>query len=1856
MKKVCMALLALLFFPAQNSWSQNDGYKSDYQNDSVRVKPAKWHDLKDEFQIGGEDGFDSREYWNLSNGRGRVQATHTNVDTLYVHSGETINLHLQDRLYSGSSKEYSVRTYQRWYDFRRLASFETAQGTKDWNYKDLLIPTGRTGYRFQNGYVGSPLTGTGNNQVLDNMLFHYPTADEFAQMFPGNTDSELDNIYYLIACDVSGYNDYTPQYEKETSKNSSFQKNGFWEPTLSHRFIYYISEVDGNVHTSYVRRWKEGIDNGRLTSSDERSNAYLEESEISFPAVRRATYTKELVSLQKEARGYAIPNVKNDNMNVALNVEVVDNSAGISLLKSTISGENTVIQFNYPSGDKVEDGSKASIIVYKQIDGKRYNIARYKLSFQTEGQLLSQSELEENQEEGKEFYFRSPAYLKDNYELLTELNFDYDTRVASELYNNQKYYPFPQNWDVCSYAFYDGSYQHGDFRGGKGDYAEWGYYALTNNYVECPGGGWGKNYPVPNDDHLIRFNSRGNKSSYHMYIDASDSPGLIARIPFKEKLCRGSELFVTAWVKSARSQWGSTADHNAAMMFTIMGVRELRNGEQAFMPIYRHQTGQIPTSFLDLGKKDRNDWMQVYFSFINPSDNIDFDSYIIQVDNQCASTAGGDMYLDDIRVYVKRPQAKVMQLSVNCVDDAVRVNFSMDWNRLLSRLGIDGAAEGNHSVDFCFVDTVKFANRMLELEPTIPDKETRIVRALEDAAVEPETGVFKSFQRFNFKTPFDRNVAYKAGDDNYSLARNNTEGEGEEKQFFFFAGKDDAGNDVLTADFFSMLAPNRPYWLLITDSYADEGETEAKNFLNDWGTNCAIKTEFMVQSRDLVRVNGEIIKPTTSYCAGKVLDFTVDLRVPVGDDYKEVTKGVYFDWFFGSPGNKDTEEEFLQANADYDNISVLEALRVFREYYPDADRITEDTPPTDGDGTVGAFTRNMWLLLKKYNDIEGTNDHYPGLALNYSKADLMLRKSGLHMIIMPIRTTLPPGSGITQEQWNLVCWNYIPILMNISGESPHMRIGFNDMDYPEEYNPNIRIGYKQLHDTDASKPLMISLREAAFVYDRNGTMQPIEPISPVADYEKFKYIYLVGTDDPEYEELFNDGANHDFDYPIGFLDDLHAEYYNPGSQFNDYMKVHFDFEGELVKGETNPLKQFRPKEGHKYVFTVYFEEVDKDGNSTRAACEGQFNVSMIVVPEYLVWNGTTKGTGGYTVGDWNNDDNWKRATHEQVGMAVSSDGALYPNSEGKSYENTGRAYTPMSFSKVIIPRKTQVELYRAGHTQRIWWENFKPDYIAPHTFRIEYDLMTFEEPDKGVYNTERYRANQCNQIHIEPEAEVVHAEYLSYNKAWVDYELEAGSWNLLSTPLQGVFAGDFYTKDGGTETGEYFQPISYDAKSNSRYQPSVYQRAWSQASDMQIASGSGLQPTTMAVIGNWSSVYNDVNVLWKPSFGFSMKIQDVNNTSRKALIRLPKADANYTYYKKDGSVVGTSPDLDRGDKAGRLISDQLYGLHGEFSPEVENEPITFTLENNNGTAYYLVGNPFTAHLDMKKFFEKNPQLQRKYWYVDGDKQGAAVGSGDGWVASGEGLSSLLIPPLRSFFVQLADETNKDLIFTSDMQVLGIEDSQTDASSRSLRITASAGSKESEAVIRYAAGAASDYHPDEDAELFLDSNLEGVPAVYTVAETKAVSVNQTDDMYDIPIGTYGATTEEVTLTFGGTESFAKVSLYDVLTHTETLLSEGSNVQVKGNVAGRYFLRAGAPVHNETIGTGYPLVYAVGKDRIVVASPPVPVVRIRIFRMDGTSVDEIKANDSYREIQLPPGVYVVAAETADGKSKVRKVRLY
>lgn len=1826
MRNLFVIIWVLLLFPLQKSWGQVDYY--DYEGREIQTKAAKWHDLQKEFQISAADRFDGVEFWEIAGGK--VQGTHTSVDTLYVHAGTTLLLSLPDKL----NADYSIQTYQRWYDIRRLSTFKTVSKGNNWNYDDLLMPERVEGYRFKNGYVGSPLTGT---TVLDNMYFHYPTKADFDRMFPGNTDPNLDNKYYLVACDVSGYNDYTETYDKQTSKHSQFGAGSYyWEPTLSHRVIYYICNVDDNENASYVKRWKQNI--SKLTSNDETTNAYFEEMEITFPTRRRANKTLDLVALTKEPRGYAIPGVNkaNDPITKSLNVELKNNTAGITLANTTISGTNSIIKFNYPTGNRVANNAKASIVVYKTINGKRYNIARFKLTFKEEGNLLTQTEVKAHQQVGQPNYYRTPEYLKANFELLTEQNFDYDKNVANLVYGNSKYYPFPRNWEACSYGFYDGSYgKNSDFPHGNGDFPEWGYYALTNSYMECPGG-WASR-PLPDDNDPIRYNSRGNKSSFHMYIDASDRPGVVARVPFMENLCKGSELFITAWVKCAR---GGSDSNNAAMLFTIMGVREM-DGVKTYTPIYRQQTGQIPCSYLDLGESRKNDWMQLYFSFVNHSE-IDYDSYVVQIDNQSASTNGGDMYVDDIRVYMKKPQAEVTQLTMNCTEDAVRVNFSMDWTRILSRLGIDENTPGNHGVDFCFVDTVLFHKSMIELEATIPDELKRVEEALKRSAVEPQAG-FSKFQQLNFKTPFGENKEYQAGEDETSLAQNNQEG----GRYFFFRGEDVVGNKTLTVDFFSKLIPNRPYWLLITKPDTNDGVAHASDFLDDWGSPCAIRTDFMVKSLNVVRVNGEVVEPSTTYCAGKVLDFTVDLKIPDGEGgYKELDgSNVYFDWFFGTSANIDTEAEFRDVNATY-GVSVREALKSFRDIYPDADSISDDTP------AAGDFTEAKRNLLKYYVDIKPTSSHYAGLILHKKKLTLTLVNPGLHMVIMPIKITIP---GITEHESNMICWNYIPVMMNVTGNSPNLHIGFNNMDYPAEHYPNIRIGYKQLKDISKSKPLTVNLMGATFVSELNGQMQPVDSI--YAEDAKYKYIYLVGTNDPEYKSLIDDDGNHEFDFPIGYLDYLHAESYASGSSFEDKMIIHFDYEGNILARETSKLEKFEPKEGYYYVFTVFYEEAKKRATpgSTRLACEGQITVTMIVVPEYLVWNDTQKGTGPYTIGTWNNDDNWQRATRARLNMTANE--KTYPNSEKAEYEMAGRAYTPMFFSKVVVPTGKQVELYNAGHTGRLWWDNNKPDYIAPRTTGIEYELMTFENPEKTGYITERFRANLCEQIHIEPEAEVVHAEYLAYKKAWVDYEIEAGKWHLLSTPLNDVFSGDFYTKkETGRENAEYFQPIHFDEKINNRYQPSVYQRAWSQTAVMMVSPGTQLVPKTMAVQGNWSSVFNKTIDEYKPTQGFSLKVQDVKDASRKALIRLPKEDVKYAYLSKAGSHIG-SDSLKRSEKAGLLISDQLYKLRPEFNPAEPDEPIKFTLENNNGTDYYLVGNPFIAHLDMKEFFKVNHQLDRKYWYIVGDKQGVALDNdGEEGGITGDGSTNFTIPPLHSFFVRINDPANKEITFTSAMQVLGKEnDGRT--TTRTLRITASADGKVSHAVVRYSAGAVADYQTSEDAELFLDSNLAGVPMVYTVAGSMAVSVNQTDKMYGIPLGTYGGLTDEVALTFNGTESFSNLSLYDAVNHTEIPLSEGVSVRIKGNVGGRYYLRAGAPTQNEMVEASRTLIYTLGQNRIVVSSSSVPVEKIRICRINGSLVNEIKANDFYREIHVSsPGIYVVTVQTADGKSEVGKVRLY
>ena len=590
----------------------------------------------------------------------------------------------------------------------------------------------------------------------------------------------------------------------------------------------------------------------------------------------------------------------------------------------------------------------------------------------------------------------------------------------------------------------------------------------------------------------------------------------------------------------------------------------------------------------------------------------------------------------------------------------------------------------------------------------------------------------------------------------------------------------------------------------------------------------------------------------------------------------------------------------------------------------------------------------------------------------------------------------------------------------------------------------------------------------------------------------------------------------------------------------------------------------------------------------------------------------------------------------------------------------------MLFSKVIIPSDGKVELYKADWTEGTeWtWTSNRPKYMeSPSTSTtwddgghpIQYDMMVYTYTD-GSMSTKPYRTPLCDHIHFEPGAEMLHAEYLQYDTAWVEYELEKNQWHTLASPLQAVVSGDWYTATSGRQETKYFEDITFGSD-YSRLDPKVYQRGWGRDATMvETTTGDNNNPS-VAVSGNWSGVYNDVNVSFTPGSGFSVKViggeasgNNASDDEKNALFRFPKADEKYSYQSNEENETSSNAIKRTEGNPGKLQSDDLKTPTNGF---------TATLQPAKGTStYYLVGNPFMTALNMEKFFETNPNLGNKYWYITDGKQDIAAGD----VSTSDAKN---IPPLQSFFVQKAETSatattdgKLDITFTADMQTLSNETTGETTTSNAMLLTATtADGRQSRAAIAYDGSASAGYEADEDAELFLDSNLSDVPAVYTVAGTMATSINRTSELWNIPVGVYGDDNETITLSFSGLNGFSGAMFYDAEKKVETPLYEGKEIAVSANTSGRYFIRATAmPTANEpVIAHKSILIYSLGNGKALVTSEGNPLSTVSVYNMNGALIRQEKCSGNRHELHLPKGVYLIVASDSEGLQENGKVLL-
>uniref|UniRef100_UPI003FEFD874 T9SS type A sorting domain-containing protein n=1 Tax=Prevotella sp. TaxID=59823 RepID=UPI003FEFD874 len=644
--------------------------------------------------------------------------------------------------------------------------------------------------------------------------------------------------------------------------------------------------------------------------------------------------------------------------------------------------------------------------------------------------------------------------------------------------------------------------------------------------------------------------------------------------------------------------------------------------------------------------------------------------------------------------------------------------------------------------------------------------------------------------------------------------------------------------------------------------------------------------------------------------------------------------------------------------------------------------------------------------------------------------------------------------------------------------------------------------------------------------------------------------------------------------------------------------------------------------------------------------------------------------------NWNNDDNWHRSSSTELHDNEYPNYQAYGNALGitpKVNIPTLNSYVPMKFTKVTIGNLNGLPfpdlgnvVYRKTNKIATKLTNGKGNEATKY---IQYDIMAFwneADANKGLeagnLKCEKFYGNTCHQIYFKPQGELRDQCYLVYDKAWVEKELVPNKWYTMASPLQYIYAGDMYVpaKDGRQET-KAFTDITFDTNVYSRSKYPIYQRAWMKSGVEEItANGSnypashypeGAKPDDMNLnLGYWSHVYNKVDESYAADGtfgGFSIKAGNAllpKDKTENALLRLPKADKEYQYFDYNGTGNSSSKTSVTKDPKGR--GRLLVAFNNDEKHLAEK---TQSLGDGNNSGYYLVANPYTCSISLKKFFEANTGLQNAIWIVE---------KGEVKPISSKELDkqNYAIQPTQSFFVKKKEDTTvSDVKFTSTMCVdrtitPGLQ-MASDYVKSIEATTENSNGQTSRARIALRPEASADYDDQEDVELLYDQNLKDIPQVYTVAGNEAVAVNAVPELSWIPLGIVSQQAEEVSLTLKGVSKLdAPVYLYDAASASFTELHDGEAVKVKAGDHGRYFLtqtrtstgidrmeaeEQSAPVKVYSPAAGMIVVSALGSEKLD---------RVQVFTLDGKMVHSYQLSAKQRMIlRVPSGIYIVKAST-------------
>ena len=854
---------------------------------------------------------------------------------------------------------------------------------------------------------------------------------------------------------------------------------------------------------------------------------------------------------------------------------------------------------------------------------------------------------------------------------------------------------------------------------------------------------------------------------------------------------------------------------------------------------------------------------------------------------------------------------------------------------------------------------------------------------------------------------------------------------------------------------------------------------------------------------------------------------------------------------------------------------------------------------------------NQYDLLKKYVDSKQ-------LILNASNSmgnrKFEANEMGLYKIaVIPVQAKATINGQVYD-----ICADPMLVDLRVVTDGPNINFGFPGVIYPNDAR-TVRVGLPQIK--------AIAEKNGAL----NLPMTGIEGAKSVKMIDEAQ-VSISNTNDPDFNST---------EQMIGVV---------TSSTINETDKT------VGIRFNSNAFTTL--KEG--YWYEINFKYNNADGST--ASCPGETFIKMCIVPEYATWNSSPRTAST----NWNDDNNWLRSTKAEIFKDSYTD------------YNTTTAFMPMKFTKVTVanqkdkgkvyPNLDEISYRSNGIASSKKMQSFAYDFVAKWS-----NTADGSDNGYGTFSCEKWAGNFCDQIYFKPEAELLYANYLTYNKAYVEKELTPNTWSIMSSPLQQTYAGDLYVpKNNGQEQSEAFQPITYQEGVNDRSAYTVYQRSWdgdAQEVIDNVTNYSANHDGTVNVTtdnelsinsGYWSHVYNKVDEQYTKGQAFAVKAGDkytagAQDANAKAVVRLPKADTQFSYYDSE-SQKPVNVTVNRDAKSYRMLQGDVAG----DKTMTMTQPLKENLHRDN--RYHLVGNPYTSSLSMYRFLKANTAFENSIWTLDNGVMKTHSIPVD---LDYDKKTDVIVNPTQAFFVKVKEGETAPANVTFNATMLINKDVTPGEKALIIRptvtLTTVNGIRSSQSKLIVSDEASRDYVEGEDVDMLGEGNIAEIAQAYSVAGSQAVALNATDDINWMPIGVVADKSRSTNVTVNLNSKMlrkmndegGKLFIYDATSKKFSEIADGMQIEMMANDHGRYYLTT----NNWVVPTGINAIrcFSPAQGTIIVAVLNGEVKQAKVYDTAGALVTSSRSTAGER-CQLSvqqPGVYIVKATTKDDKTETFKI---